>query len=167
MTTPLVSRSTRCQYAHDLTSITRAAAIPDCGTHHQSRVSSVLNRASKEYGKQFMLDGQEDTCWNSDQGSPQWVTLHFEQAVNVTEVQLMFQGGFVGKECEVLVATAAAAGAGSSVARFYPDDNNTLQRFAVHANGITQLKLLFHSSTDFFGRVTIYVLQVLGEVAST
>ena len=30
-------------------------------------VSSVLDRNAKEYGKQFLLDGEEDTCWNSDQ----------------------------------------------------------------------------------------------------
>ena len=30
-------------------------------------VSSVLDRNAKEYGKQFLYDGREDTCWNSDQ----------------------------------------------------------------------------------------------------
>ena len=30
-------------------------------------VSSVLDRNAKEYGKKFLLDGEEDTCWNSDQ----------------------------------------------------------------------------------------------------
>lgn len=32
-----------------------------------SRVSSVLNRDSSQYGKKFMFDKHEDTCWNSDQ----------------------------------------------------------------------------------------------------
>lgn len=31
------------------------------------RVSSVLGRDVKSYGKQFLFDGEEDTCWNSDQ----------------------------------------------------------------------------------------------------
>lgn len=30
-------------------------------------VSSVLDRNAKEYGKKFLLDDREDTCWNSDQ----------------------------------------------------------------------------------------------------
>lgn len=30
-------------------------------------VSSVLNSDSKEYGKKFLTDGNDDTCWNSDQ----------------------------------------------------------------------------------------------------
>jgi hypothetical protein len=29
-------------------------------------VSSVLNDDTKTYGKKFLLDGKEDTCWNSD-----------------------------------------------------------------------------------------------------
>lgn len=31
------------------------------------RVSSVLNRDTKSYGRQFLCDGKEETCWNSDQ----------------------------------------------------------------------------------------------------
>lgn len=31
------------------------------------RVSSVLNRDVKQYGKKYMFDINEDTCWNSDQ----------------------------------------------------------------------------------------------------
>jgi len=31
------------------------------------RVSTTLNRDSKMYGKKFMLDGSDETCWNSDQ----------------------------------------------------------------------------------------------------
>lgn len=33
------------------------------------RVSSVLNRDVNQYGKKFMFDECEDTCWNSDQVS--------------------------------------------------------------------------------------------------
>ena len=31
------------------------------------RVSSVLNRDVKQFGKQCMFDGDDETCWNSDQ----------------------------------------------------------------------------------------------------
>ena len=27
----------------------------------------MLNRDSRQFGKKFMFDGQEETCWNSDQ----------------------------------------------------------------------------------------------------
>jgi hypothetical protein len=29
-------------------------------------VSSVLNKNAKEYGKKFLYDGKDETCWNSD-----------------------------------------------------------------------------------------------------
>ena len=32
-------------------------------------VSSVLNRDVKQYGKKFLFDKKDDTCWNSDQVS--------------------------------------------------------------------------------------------------
>lgn len=32
-----------------------------------NRVSSVLNRDVKQFGKKFMFDGEEESCWNSDQ----------------------------------------------------------------------------------------------------
>lgn len=31
------------------------------------RVSSVLNRDVKQYGKKYLFDCNEETCWNSDQ----------------------------------------------------------------------------------------------------
>lgn len=31
------------------------------------RVSSVLNRDVKQFGKKFMFDCSEESCWNSDQ----------------------------------------------------------------------------------------------------
>ena len=31
------------------------------------RVSSTLNRDTKQFGKKFMFDNREETCWNSDQ----------------------------------------------------------------------------------------------------
>ena len=42
-----------------------------------SRVSSVLNRDSSQYGKKFMFDKNEDTCWNSDQVSLFWTCIWF------------------------------------------------------------------------------------------
>ena len=61
------------------------------------RVSSVLNNAVAEYGKRHLLDGSSDTCWNSAQGSPQFVQLTFAQPVDVLGLTVSFQGGFVGR----------------------------------------------------------------------
>jgi len=43
-----------------------------------AKVSSVLNKNVKEFGKQFLFDGREDTCWNSDQGCPQTILISFQ-----------------------------------------------------------------------------------------
>ncbi|KAI8480278.1 Nuclear receptor 2C2-associated protein [Branchiostoma belcheri] len=84
------------------------------------KVSSVLNRDVKQFGKKFMFDGDEETCWNSDQGSPQWILVEFSEEVCPQEIQLQFQGGFVGKDCRLEVSSG-----GGELARFmdfYPED---------------------------------------------
>ena len=70
------------------------------------RVSSVLNSAVTEYGGGHLLDGYSDTCWNSEQGSPQHVQIRFAQPVDVDTLSLTFQGGFVGHvSADVLTLT--------------------------------------------------------------
>ncbi|KAF4518828.1 hypothetical protein B566_EDAN008157 [Ephemera danica] len=71
------------------------------------RVSSVLNRNAKEYGKQFLFDDKEDTCWNSEQ----------------------FQGGFVGQDC-VLQACSLNETL-QPVQSIYPEDVNAMQTFSL------------------------------------
>jgi hypothetical protein len=49
---------------------------------------------------------------------------------------------------------------------FYPEDVNLLQVFPVPEpmknKPISHLKLLFKKSTDFYGRVTVYKVDILG-----
>lgn len=51
--------------------MTRASNKPRCFVAEMFcsyfRVSSVLNRDVKQFGKKFMFDNDEETCWNSDQ----------------------------------------------------------------------------------------------------
>ena len=44
----------------------------------QIAVSSVLNKNAKEFGKKHLTDGKAETCWNSDQGTPQFVKVNFK-----------------------------------------------------------------------------------------
>ena len=39
------------------------------------RVSSTLNRDTKQFGKKHLFDDREETCWNSDQVSQNDVLL--------------------------------------------------------------------------------------------
>ncbi|KAJ1967685.1 Nuclear receptor 2C2-associated protein [Dimargaris xerosporica] len=158
------------------------------------RVSSVLNKDVRNFGKQFLTDGSEETCWNSEQGTPQSIAMVFARPVHVEQLQLMFQGGFVGKNCQVWVVPHDGDGRQLRWFDFYPEDVNTLQIsfqtlftkpisypfFIYHGLGgnrensdlasdacplIDRLKLVFPESTDFFGRVTVYQLDILGQPA--
>jgi len=119
------------------------------------RVSSTLNRDTKQFGKKFMFDNREETCWNSDQGSPQWISLEFTELTSVSGFALQFQGGFAGKECYVETDGTL------KILDFYPEDCNKLQYFylkdRVH---IKKIRIAFNSSTDFYGRITLYKLDL-------
>uniref|UniRef100_A0A4W6DAW4 Nuclear receptor 2C2-associated protein n=1 Tax=Lates calcarifer TaxID=8187 RepID=A0A4W6DAW4_LATCA len=91
----------------------------------QSRVSSVLNRDVKQYGKKYMFDCNEETCWNSDQGECQWVSLEFPQSVKLSELKVQFQGGFSAKTCRL--EGCPKDGVFTVISHFYPEDNNSLQ----------------------------------------
>ncbi|XP_043079089.1 nuclear receptor 2C2-associated protein isoform X2 [Puntigrus tetrazona] len=128
----------------------------------QSRVSSVLNRDAKQFGKKFMFDSNEETCWNSDQGESQWVVLEFPQPVKVSELRLQFQGGFSGKSCKL--RGCAKEEDLRHIVDFYPEDNNCLQSFPIQdAPSVQRLKIVFENSADFFGRIIVYTLDILGE----
>ncbi|XP_056021636.1 nuclear receptor 2C2-associated protein-like [Ostrea edulis] len=125
------------------------------------RVSSVLRRAVKEYGPRHLVDGEDDTCWNSNQGSPQWVEVDMDSLSNVEEIQIRFQGGFAGKDCSV--QTTDENTENHTVMEFYPEDVNSLQSFKLPSvTSLKKFKIIFSNSTDFFGRITIYELKVLG-----
>uniref|UniRef100_A0AAY4EFF5 Nuclear receptor 2C2-associated protein n=1 Tax=Denticeps clupeoides TaxID=299321 RepID=A0AAY4EFF5_9TELE len=73
------------------------AASLVCGDT-QCRVSSVLNKDVKQFGKKFLFDSNEETCWNSDQGQSPW---SFPREVLVSEVKVQFQGGFSCRTCRL------------------------------------------------------------------
>eukprot|EP00076_Gallus_gallus_P034587 XP_025000125.1 nuclear receptor 2C2-associated protein isoform X1 [Gallus gallus] len=90
-----------------------------------TRVSSVLNRDVKQFGKKHMFDANEETCWNSDQGSCQWVTLDFPRTVRVSQLHIQFQGGFSSRLC-----TLEGCRTGEELVKIsdvYPEDINAMQ----------------------------------------
>ncbi|KAM6113622.1 nuclear receptor 2C2-associated protein [Phoenicopterus ruber ruber] len=134
-----------------------------------TRVSSVLNRDVKQFGKKHMFDASEETCWNSDQGTCQWVTLDFPRTVKVSQLHIQFQGGFSSRLC-----TLEGCRAGEELVKIsdvYPEDINAMQisfaaaraGFQVEETVLDKLKITFENSTDFFGRIVVYHLGVLGE----
>ncbi|KAM8962380.1 nuclear receptor 2C2-associated protein [Pelodytes ibericus] len=125
-----------------------------------SRVSSVLQRDVKQYGKQFLFDQKEETCWNSDKGSTQWITLQFPHRVFVSQMHIQFQGGFSSETC--LLEGSLNNAEFLKIADLYPEDINALQKFSFSEHPVTKLKISFSKSTDFFGRIIIYHLDVCG-----
>ncbi|XP_054715074.1 nuclear receptor 2C2-associated protein-like [Uloborus diversus] len=93
-------------------------------TDCELRVSSVLDKNQKEYGKKNMIDNCEETCWNSAQGSPQWIELRFSKPTSIAELHIQFQGGFAGKNCWVEVKKEDKM---EKLHSLYPSDNNSLQ----------------------------------------
>ncbi|XP_040176627.1 nuclear receptor 2C2-associated protein isoform X1 [Rana temporaria] len=125
-----------------------------------SRVSSVLQRDVKQFGKQFLFDHRDETCWNSDQGSSQWIVVEFPQKVCVSEIHIQFQGGFSSKNC--ILEGCLKNEELETVTDFYPEDINALQKFVFTERCVERLRLSFPSSTDFFGRIVVYHLDVRG-----
>ncbi|KAL0092493.1 galactose-binding domain-like protein [Phycomyces blakesleeanus] len=128
------------------------------------KVSSVLNRDTVSYGKQHLIDGSEETCWNSEQGLPQNILLDFGSPVEVQKIALTFQGGFVGKTCVALGSSPSSPNNYNiQLSTFYPEDINPTQIFDIqHKEPIQRLKIIFEESTDFYGRITVYKLDVIG-----
>ena len=56
--------------------------------------------------------------------------MTFESGITVSELQIMFQGGFVGQDCHVLGSSSDDGDESALVhiSVFYPEDNNALQR---------------------------------------
>lgn len=79
----------------------------------------------KQLGKKFMFDGNEETCWNSDQGSPQYVTVELPSAASVGCLEIKFQGGFAAREGELLGGESLEVM--KEIEKFYPADDNSLQ----------------------------------------
>ena len=128
------------------------------------KVSSVLNRSS-EFKSEHMFTGEETTCWNSDQGTPQFIIFDFLEAVTVSEIRIMFQGGFVGVSGLV---EASVNPLDQYILLTTLDNNiensNELQVLPLPPSANFQyLRITFTSSTDFYGRITIYKLEVYGQ----
>ncbi|GLB43606.1 hypothetical protein LshimejAT787_1401180 [Lyophyllum shimeji] len=130
------------------------------------KVSSTLD---KSVGKKYLVDGNPETCWTSQQGLPQHIQLNFTRRVIPQRILLTFQGGFVGTQCSLYLEFE---GGGKKDWRLwtsiYPEDVNRRQIFDLPPFdldvGLSSLKLVFEQSSDFFGRITVYDLKLEGRI---
>jgi hypothetical protein len=103
------------------------------------------------------------------QGLPQYIQLSFPSPVIPKRISITFQGGFVGTRCTLQVVPLSAENGWHILTQIYPEDVNRQQSFdiipiesALLEGGINMLKLVFEESSDFFGRITVYDLEIDG-----
>jgi len=131
------------------------------------KVSSTLD---KGVGKKCLTDGSPETCWTSQQGTPQHIQITFDSPVVPKQLAITFQGGFVGTRCSVdvqQISDSERRPIWTNWTTVFPEDVNRLQTFAlkpqeVVEQGVQTLRLVFEESSDFFGRITVYNLQLQG-----
>lgn len=122
-------------------------------------VSSVLNRKTQLYGKNFLFDGNPETCWQSDPHLPQWIKIEFKQPIRIESLKIQFQGGFAAEEAELTLWTKETIDDKASYP-FYPTDSNNLQSFEFKDDrAYTNALIVFRKGTDLFGRVIVYQLN--------
>lgn len=79
---------------------------------------------------------------------------------------MTFQGGFVGTQTAIYIL--ASPSGWKLFARIFPENVNRRQLFALPRDGAEvseQMKIVFEESSDFFGRITIYDLNIEGQMA--
>jgi hypothetical protein len=92
------------------------------------------------------------------QGVPQWVSFEFSSPdpPTIKQIVIQFQGGFVGQDCFVEAGDPLEL-----VENFYPEDINNPQTFTLSKPICAKhVKLVFPKSSDFFGRIIIYSLEL-------
>jgi hypothetical protein len=87
-------------------------------------------------------------------------------------IVITFQGGFVGTRCAVdVIVSSDNEKEWHTISRIFPEDVSRRQIFDIVPadpsrveRGVDYLKLLFEESSDFFGRITVYDLEIKGEI---
>jgi hypothetical protein len=122
------------------------------------KVSSVLNKNIKEYGKQFLIDGDCESCWQSDKSlnGTQTINLTLEQPTQLSGISIQFQGGFAANQVQITSGDI-------ELEKIHPEDSNKLQefKFAEKTVELEKLKLCMTESHDFYGRIIIYQLLLV------
>ena len=142
------------------------------------RASSVLQNNTKTYGPAKALDCENTlTSWNSEgsrNGKKESFLIvdfsgggkHPDRTVQIEELCVQFQAGFAAEELTVHIKTKKdGSSQWSKVEELEADDDHELQSFPLSLmdEEATAIKIVFDETTDFYGRVIVYQLQVWGK----
>jgi len=133
------------------------------------------------------LDLDNDcTCWNSDgdtgmanKKKTKALLINFNRLVDLSckgaYISVMFQGGFVGLNCSTFVSSDGkeykCIDVDDDDHLIDAEDTNIAQKFDFSSSSVSLnemkavkcIKLTFEGSTDFYGRITIYKLEIWGK----
>ena len=135
------------------------------------RASSVLQKNAKVYGPAHALDTDNvSSCWNSEgnQGDTHWLSIDFGRTVCVQQIKVQFQAGFAAESGLMQVLPTDGSGKWETAQELEFEDTYEMQTEATtetNENGhtTTAVRFVFQDFTDFYGRVTIYRLEIWGK----
>lgn len=151
-----------------------------------TRASSTWKHDTRKFGPQNALDSQSDAAWKSAPSEDDplaYFELYFHRPVIVNEMRLQYQGGFAGMDCIVYKKKRCTAGEQNNdddeeweefdELFVDPIDSNEIQTFPIERDAnetndesCTALRIEFGKSTDFYGRIVVYSLEVWGVEAT-
>jgi len=138
----------------------------------QIRASSVLQRNMKLYGPMNALDtDNSSSCWNSEgsvdscSDNSSWFLVDFKRPVQPSEIRIQFQAGFCAASCSIYYNLNSTDEWKILDDTIEWEDIYQMQSYSLPTTdcAITALKLVFSDTTDFYGRITVYRLEVWGK----
>lgn len=93
-------------------------------------------------------------------GTPQWIAFAFEEPQTIAKLNIQFQGGFAGKDSQVFFYDSSLELINTE--NIYPEDVNAQQTFEFKSPvaNVKKMKIIFSTSTDFFGRIIVYNIEI-------
>lgn len=76
---------------------------------------------------------------------------------------MQFQGGFASKDAKIEIQKAVGDSLSEKIEEpFYAEDINAVQHFKLSQphDEVKRVKIVFNTSTDFFGRIIVYNLKI-------
>ncbi|ORX37951.1 hypothetical protein BD324DRAFT_623930 [Kockovaella imperatae] len=139
------------------------------------RTKVSLSGASSSSLRKSLIDSQNETPWTAP-SLPASIHLRFSEPTDsATHIALTFQGGFVGTKASLYLASRGQDGRQADQpglelgGKIYPEDKNKRQIFQIpylsttnNTTSLTELKIEFETSSDQYGRITLYSVELLG-----
>eukprot|EP00956_Cyclotella_meneghiniana_P003207 scaffold3932_cov87-Cyclotella_meneghiniana.AAC.11 len=145
-----------------------------CSNSSTFRASSTWQHNSKKFGALNALNNETEDAWKSDASKDsdpcQYYEIHFKRKVTIDQLRIQFQGGFVGMDCIVYHKTCEN-GEWEEFDELFMDtvESNEMQIFTVEhgpnqtpVQSCEAIRIEFGKSSDFYGRLVIYSLEVWG-----